>query len=285
MLAELLPLGQPPGPGRDDEAGLPAAAQCRVDRRDDHVHVGDAAVGGPRLGAVQHPLAGGLIVDGPGPDRPDVAAGLGLGRAERAQLDVAGTAEHLRYPLADLLGGALPADRHRGQATAGQGQADARVAPEQFLEGDRGAEAGRLEPLAAEEVERVQADLGRLGQDRPGRLLALVPLRGGRAHHVAGELVHPVAHGPHVVGQVEGEAAAVLFAVAHRSPPRRGSLSYSRVVLLEAARTGLTVTIRRGCRAAGPPRPGGRSGRAGAGARPRLRAARNPRSRRTRSGG
>ena len=63
VLAELLALGQALGARRDDEAGLAAAAQAGVDRGDDDVHVGDAAVGGPGLGAVQHPLVGGLLVD------------------------------------------------------------------------------------------------------------------------------------------------------------------------------------------------------------------------------
>ena len=44
-----------------------------------------------------------------------------------------------------------------------------------------------------EPFEPVQPDLGRLLDDRPGRLLLLVPLVRGRAHHVGGEAVHPVA--------------------------------------------------------------------------------------------
>ena len=53
-------------PGRHDEAGLAAALQLGVDGGDDDVDVGDAAVGDPRLGAVEHPLVGGLVVHGPG---------------------------------------------------------------------------------------------------------------------------------------------------------------------------------------------------------------------------
>ncbi len=177
-----------------------------------------------RLGAVQHPLVGCLRVDGPGADRADVAARAGLRGAERAELDVARAAEHLRQPLADLLGGALPAHRHGRQAAPGQREADACVSPEDLLERDRRAEAGRLEPLPAEEVERVEPDLRCLLEDRPGRLLALVPLLGSGAHDVAGELVHPVAHLPDVVGQVECEPAGRLIGIAHlrhSSPPRR----------------------------------------------------------------
>ena len=50
-----------------------------------------------------------------------------------------------------------------------------------------GAQAARVEPLRAEEVERVQPDLGRFLDDRPRRLLALVPLGGSGPDHVPGE--------------------------------------------------------------------------------------------------
>ncbi len=67
-----------PGCSADDEAGLAAAAQLGVHRRHDHMDVGDAAVGRPGLGAVQHPLVLGLVEDGAGADRAHVAAGVGL---------------------------------------------------------------------------------------------------------------------------------------------------------------------------------------------------------------
>ena len=49
---------------------------------------GDAAVGGVRLLAVEHPLVGRLVVAGAGAQRRDVGAGLGLGGAEGADLGV-----------------------------------------------------------------------------------------------------------------------------------------------------------------------------------------------------
>ena len=65
---------------------LAAALQLGVDRGDHDVDVGDAAVGDPRLGAVEHPLVVGLVVDGAGAQRRHVGAGVGLAHAERAEL-------------------------------------------------------------------------------------------------------------------------------------------------------------------------------------------------------
>ena len=53
--------------------------------------------------------------------------------------------------------------------------------------------------------EAVQPDLGGLLDDRPRRLLLLVPLVGGRAHDVGGEAVDPVADVLLVLGELERE--------------------------------------------------------------------------------
>ena len=73
-----------------------------------HVHVGDAAVGGVRLLAVEDPLVGGLVVDRAGAHRADVGAGLGLGGAEGRHLRLVDVAEALRHPLDHLVGRAVP---------------------------------------------------------------------------------------------------------------------------------------------------------------------------------
>jgi hypothetical protein len=88
VLGVLLALRQPLGAGRNDEAGLAAALQLGIDRSNDDVDVGDAAVGDPRLGAVEHPLVGRLVVHGPGAQAADIAAGVGLAHAEGAELHV-----------------------------------------------------------------------------------------------------------------------------------------------------------------------------------------------------
>src|SRR5207302_6731675 len=56
VLLELLPGLQTGRRGRHDEAGLTPRPELGFDRRDDNVDVGDAAVGDPRLGAVEDPL-------------------------------------------------------------------------------------------------------------------------------------------------------------------------------------------------------------------------------------
>ena len=65
--------------------------------------------------------------------------------AERAERDLVGRAVALRHPLDDLLGRAVAGDAGGGEARAEDRQADAGVAPEQLLDGDRQREAGRVE--------------------------------------------------------------------------------------------------------------------------------------------
>ena len=136
-------------PGRHDEAGLPAGAQLGVDDGGHDVDVGDAAVGRPGLGAVDDPLVGGLVVRRPRAHRADVAAGVGLGRAEGAELEVAGRAVHLRHPLPDLLVGAVGAHAGGGQRGTDDREPDPGVTPEQLLHGDREAEPGLVEAWVA----------------------------------------------------------------------------------------------------------------------------------------
>ena len=142
------------------------------------VGVGDAAVGDPGLGPVEHPLVGGLVVDRAGAQARDVAAGVGLRDAEGAELDVVGGPEALRDPLHLLLGGAVGHDPGDRQGRAHDRQADPGVAPGELLEGQHHLEPQRIAEGVGHEVEAVEADLGRLLDDRPRRLLALVPLVG-----------------------------------------------------------------------------------------------------------
>ena len=72
------------------------------------------------------------------------------------------------------------------------GQADARVTPGDLLHHDGHQDPRRVTERVGHEVEGVEADPGGLLDDRPRRLLALVPLVGGGADHARGEVVHPL---------------------------------------------------------------------------------------------
>ena len=98
----------------------------------------------------------------------------------------------LRHPLHDLLGRAVAGDAGGGEGRAHDRHADAGVTPEQLLDGDRQRQPGRVADRVHQEVDAVEADLGRLLDDRPRELLALVPLVGGRADDALGEVVHPL---------------------------------------------------------------------------------------------
>ena len=140
------------------------------------------------------PSSGGLVVDGPRPIAADVGAGVGFAGAECAQLQVGGIAVALGHPFHDLFLGAGGGDASRGQGATHDGHADPGIAPEQFLDGHRHGEAGLVadHPLG-QEFPAVQPDLGRLLDDRVGKLLPLIPFRSSGADHVHGELVYPVA--------------------------------------------------------------------------------------------
>ena len=171
--------------------------------------VGDAAVGGVRLLAVEDPLVGGLVVDGPGAHRADVRAGLRLGGAERGDLRLG---RRRRSTAAPTRRAARACRSRRSRRPPGRCRRCAMPMPaspqnsSSLAIGKR--QPGRVGPAVGEELEAVQADLRRLLDDRPGRLLALVPLGRGRAHDVGGEAVHPVAQVPLLLVQVERELDA-----------------------------------------------------------------------------
>ncbi len=184
---------------------VPAALQLGIDGGDHDVHVGDAAVGDPRLGAVQHPLVGRLVVHRPGPQARHVGPGVGLAHAERAELHLVGGAVALRHPLHRLLGRAGAGDAGGREARSHDRHADPGVTPEHLLDGDRQREAGGIAHRVEHEVEAVQPDLGGLFDDRVRELLALVPLVGGGADHVLGEVVDPFLDLQLVLVEVERE--------------------------------------------------------------------------------
>jgi len=176
------------------------------------VDVGDAAVGDPRLGAVEHPLVLGLVVDGLGAQRGDVRTGVGLAHAEGAELHVIGGAVALGHPLHELLGGAVAHDAGGGQARTHDGQTDAGVAPEHLLDGDGHGETGGVAHHGVgHEVDAVEPDLGRLLHDGPGELLLLVVLGRCRSDDVLSEVVDPLLQGELILVELERDIGHVGF--------------------------------------------------------------------------
>ena len=210
----LAPCSSPLAPGRDDEGGMPTRAQLAIDAGDHDVDVGDPAVGRPGLLAVEDPLVGGLVVARRSADRGDVGPGVRLRGAEGGNLRLLGRPVALRHPLDELVGRPGGVDPGHCQRRAHDREADSGVAPEQLLVGDRKLQPGRVGPELGQRLEAIEADLGGLLDDRPGRLLALVPLGGCRTNHLLGEPVNPVADLPLVLAQLEAERGGVVLLVA-----------------------------------------------------------------------
>ena len=133
----------------------------------------------------------------------------------------------LRDPLAELLAGARGEDRGDGERRAHDRHADAGVAPEQLLVDDRQHQAGLVGVELRERLEAVEADLRRLLDQRPRRLLALVPLGRRRADDVRREAVDPLAHVELVLTELQRERALGhrFFHCRHRFT-RHGSQPY-----------------------------------------------------------
>ncbi len=149
MLLHLGALLEPLGARGDDEGGVAARAELAIDRGDHDVDVRDPTVGRPGLLPVDDPLVLALVVLGGGPVAGDVGAGVRLGGAERADLDVVLVAEALRHPLDQLLGGARaedPGDRERRPEDR---HPDPGVAPEELLVHQGEGEPGRDRPRTA----------------------------------------------------------------------------------------------------------------------------------------
>ena len=198
-------------------AAWPRAPSSRIDRGDHDVHVGDAAVRRPRLLAVDAPTR-------PPPRRtwracaaPETSEpALGSEAQNAATLTSSGGAEAARDPLADLLARALAEDRGHGERGAHDRHADPGVAPEQLLVDDRQRQPGRVGEELRQALEAVQPDLRGLLDDRPGGLLLLVPLVGGRTDDVGGEAVDPVADVLLVLGQRQRERHVLVGCAGDR---------------------------------------------------------------------
>ena len=222
------PWEMPGVPSGTTKLAWPAAPERRVDREHEDVGVGDAAIGDPGLRAVEHPLVLGLVVDGARLQGGDVRAGIGLGDPERRQLDVVGRPEALGDPLADLLGRPVGEDPGHGQGRAEDGQRDAGVTPAHLLVDEAHEQTGRVREALRDEVEGVEPVLGRLLNDRPRRLLPLVPFGAGGTDDVLGELVHPLDDLELVLVELEGVVGHGCALLARPRPRPRPLRSWNR---------------------------------------------------------
>ena len=168
--------------------------------------------------------SGRLVVDGASADGADVDASVGLRGAERAELGVAGRAEHLRAPIADLLREfRCAANAAAASPVPMMDSADAGVAPEHLLERGRACPARSARPPAARRSRGSKADLRGLLDHRPRGFLALVPFGGGGPDDRGRELVQPVPRTCQVVAQLQREPGP------SSGMPPPAQLSYSKV--------------------------------------------------------
>ena len=206
VLLELLALTETLRAGRDDERGLPAGSEVGVDRGDDDVHVRDAAIGHPGLGAVDDPLVGRLFITGAGEDRRDIGAGVRVPRNR--------TRASLRSSMVPNIWGSHSPNCSGVPVAASD--AAARPVPEMdspmpaspqniSSNSDQGAQPAGFGMHGDHQFHRVQPDLRGLLDDRPGRFLPFVPLRRRRTNDVLSEVVHPVAELDDVVREFERE--------------------------------------------------------------------------------
>src|SRR5438552_6115136 len=187
--------------GRHDKARLPAGPQLGLHRRHDDVDVGDPAVGDENLLAVDDPVA--VLADGACLHRRDVGAGVGLGHREGAQGRLLRSPEAGRDPGRDLLWRALGEDGRHRQPRALDGQRDARAAPGQLLGDERRHDARAVAVRLLQELGAVEPDLGRLLDDRPGKLLRFVVLVGHRPDFLLRDAMAPVSDLLLLVAQLE----------------------------------------------------------------------------------
>jgi hypothetical protein len=170
--------------GAHGERGLSACTESGFDHRLDYQNVGHATVCHPRLLAGDHPLIGRFIVFGGGQHVRHVGAGLWLRRTERAQLDVLVGAITPRHPFRDLLGGARSDDANGSERASHDRHRYSGVTPEQLLGQDRKTLSGWVSQERHQYLVAVKPDTGGLLQDRPWRLLAVVPVERSRANHL-----------------------------------------------------------------------------------------------------
>ena len=224
VLGELLALAEPLGAGRHHEAGLAAGPQLRVDDGGHDVDVGDAAVGGPGLGAVETHSSFASSYVARVRIAPTSLPASGSEEQNAPSLRSPGVPYICGHPLADLLVGAVGARRRPRRATVPTMESPMPASPQN----SSSMAIGKPSPvsskrLGGEEVERVEArpwrPPRRTGQ---GNSSLLVPLGRRRPDHVGGEGVHPRRAGRGGPGRARTRAS-VTASVRREPRPDRPS--------------------------------------------------------------
>ena len=209
MLLDLRALLEARGAGRDDERRLPARAELAVDGRDDDVDLGDAAVRHPGLLAVEDPLVLGLVVLARSCAAPRRRSRR-RARTRRTRATFGSSAVPKHCGIHSPICSGVPEPKIPATASVVPMIAMPMPAsPQKSSSLAIGTEAGRVGPVLGDRLEAVEADLRGLLDDRPGGLLALVPLGGGGADDALGEAVGPVADVALVLGELERERRLV----------------------------------------------------------------------------
>ena len=141
-----VPISRPLRVRRDDERGLAAGAQLGVDGRDDHVDVGDAAVGGPCLLAVEDPLVRWPRRSGRGCAARRRRSRRRARRRRTRRPSAPRACRSTAAPTRRAARACPSEDAGDGERRAHDRHADAGVAPEQLLVDDRERQPGRVGP-------------------------------------------------------------------------------------------------------------------------------------------
>ena len=153
-------------------------------------------------------------------DTSDPASGSETQNAADLRLGLG--AEALGHPFAPLLRSAVRLDRRDRERRSHDRHADSGVAPEQLLVDEREHDPALVEPELSDPLQAVETDLGRLLDDRPRGLLALVPLRGRPGGPSARQSREPSPGCPSGPGSARARTAAAppcRYCCRRRSAP------------------------------------------------------------------
>ena len=205
MLCILLPLAEAFCVRWNDERSLTATFERRVNCCNHNVHVCNATVGDPCLGAVEYPFIFCFVVNGTCAQARNVGTCIGFTHTKCSKLHVVCIAVALWHPLHQLLWCAVAGDTRGCKTRTHDGHTDTCVAPKQFFNADWHRQPSGVGHVVHEELPAVQTDFCGLLYNGPRELFALVPLLGGGTNDVFCEGADPLLNLELVVIELEGE--------------------------------------------------------------------------------